>query len=100
MKSLFSNINKKQKITFSAGLLIILATAMVWAVQGFHLFTHDKIMKQLPRSDLEKMLGQPPRVIWVNHFTLGLEYTLAVTAVVIILCIILFFIFKNRKAVK
>ena len=99
MKRNLIKINKKQRITLAAGLVLIFITAIVWAIQGFHLFTHDKIMKQLPQSDIEKLLDQPPRFTWINHFTLGLEYTLLITAAVTILCTILCFYFKNRKAV-
>jgi hypothetical protein len=99
MKPFFININKKQKIILTAGIVLILITAAVWGIQGFHLFTHEKVMKQLPQSDIERMLEQPPRFTWINHFTLGLEYTLLVTAVVTTLCTILFFLLKNRKAV-
>lgn len=99
MKPYFIKINKKQRIILTAGLALILIIATVWAIQGFHLFTHEKVMKRLPQSDIEKMLGQPPRFTWINHFTLGLEYTLLFTAVVTTLCTILFFLLKNRKAV-
>ena len=89
--------NQKQKITLASCIGIILITGAVWAMQGFHLFTHERILMKLPQSEIEKMLGQPPREVWVNHFTLGLEYTLAIAAAAIILSTILFFVFKTRK---
>ncbi len=90
-------MNKKQKYTIFTSLSLIIIAFSVWAIQGFHLFTHDKIEIQLPQSDVDKLLGQPPRYAWVNHFTLGLEYTAAFTIVIILLALILFFIFKNKK---
>jgi len=92
-------MNKKQKVTIFSGAGIIIITFVVWSLQGFHLFTHDKIEIQLPQSDVDKLLGQPPRYGWVNHFTLGLEYTLAFTAIIIAVGIVLFFIFKNKRKV-
>ncbi len=90
-------MNKKQKITLFSGLSAIIIAFGVWAFQGFHLFTHDKIEVRLPQSDVDKLLGQPPRYEWVNHFTLGLEYTLAIAAVVIAASTVLLFLFKNKK---
>ena len=90
-------MNKKQKYTIFTSLSLIIIAFSVWAIQGFHLFTHDKIEIQLPQSDVDKLLGQPPRYTWVNHFTLGLEYTALYTAVIILLASILFFVFKNKK---
>ena len=90
-------MNKKQKLTIFGSLSFIIIAFSVWAIQGFHLFTHDKIEVLLPQSDVDKLLGQPPRYTWVNHFTLGLEYTAAFSAIIILLASILFFIFKNKK---
>ena len=90
-------MNKKQKITLALGILLIIIPLADWAAQGFHLFTHEKVLVKLPQSEIDKMLGQPPRSVWVNHFTLGLEYTLAAAAVIIIISALLFFLFKTRK---
>jgi len=92
-------MNKKQKITLLSGVVFMLFAFADWAVQGFHLFTHERILVQIPQSDINKMLGQPPRYNWVNHFALGLDYTLSAAAVIIIISAILFFLFKTRKAI-
>ncbi|MHB8579871.1 MAG: hypothetical protein ACYDA4_08415 [Ignavibacteriaceae bacterium] len=90
-------MNKKQISAMATGLSIIFITFAVWAYQGFHLFTHEKVIIKLPQSEIEKMLGQPPRLIWVNHFLLGLEYSLVITLIVTIISTALFFLFKTRK---
>ncbi len=93
-------MNKKQKITIFSGLAAITISFAIWALQGFHLFTHQKIEIQLPQSDIDKLLGQPPRFEWINHFTLGLEYTLVFTAIVISISIVMFFLFKNKRKIN
>ncbi|MHB1687627.1 MAG: hypothetical protein ACYCVH_09655 [Ignavibacteriaceae bacterium] len=90
-------MNRKQKVTIFSGVAAIIIAFAIWALQRFHLFTHQKIMVQLPQTDVDKLLGQPPRYEWVNHFTLGLEYTLAFAAIVIAISTAMFFIFKNKR---
>lgn len=93
-------MNKKQKTTVFSGLAAILIAFAIWALQGFHLFTHQKVEVQLPQSDVDKLLGQPPTYEWVNHFTLGLEYTLAFTAIAIGISIVLYFLFKSKRIIN
>ncbi|HUX60899.1 MAG TPA: hypothetical protein VMV32_06275 [Ignavibacteriaceae bacterium] len=93
-------MNKKQKISIFSGLIAILIAFAIWAIQGFHLFTHQKVEVQLPQSDVDKLLGQPPRYEWVNHFTLGLEYTLAFAAIAIGFSVVLFFLFKSKRIIN
>ena len=85
-------MNKKQKITFAIGLIIIIAVFIIWIINGTYVFTQTQVLieKQDP------LFGTTYKE-WQNKFIWGLDLTLAATAISIIASTIFFFIFKDKR---
>ena len=88
-------MNKKQKITLLAGLLIIAATFIVWFSFGGELFTKTQVL--IEKKD--ELFGTTYKE-WQDKFIWGLDYTLYVTGAAVVICGILFFAFRKKKAVQ
>jgi hypothetical protein len=85
-------MNIKQKITFAAGLAIIVTVFIIWIVNGTYVFTQTQVLieKQDP------LFGTTYQE-WQNKFIWGLDLTLFISAISIIASTILFFIFKDKR---
>jgi hypothetical protein len=88
-------MNKKQKITLLAGLLIIAASFIVWFSFGGELFTKTQVL--IEKKD--ELFGTTYKE-WQDKFIWGLDYTLYVTGAAVVICGILFFAFRKKKAVQ
>ena len=86
-------MNKKQKITLIAGLLIIAAAFIVWLSYGGELFTKTQVL--IEKKD--ELFGTTYKE-WKDQFIWGLDYTLYVTGATV--CGILFFFFRKKKALQ
>jgi hypothetical protein len=88
-------MNKKQKITLIAGLLIIAAAFIVWLSYGGELFTKTQVL--IEKKD--ELFGTTYKE-WKDQFIWGLDYTLYVTGATVFVCGILFFFFRKKKALQ
>ena len=88
-------MNKKQKITLIAGLLIIAAAFIVWLSYGGELFTKTQVL--IEKKD--ELFGSTYKE-WKDQFIWGLDYTLYVTGATVFVCGILFFFFRKKKALQ
>ncbi len=91
-KNFYMVINKKQKVSLIIGLAVILAAVIIWLADGTYVFTQTKVL--IEKKD--PLFGTTYKV-WQNKFIWGLDLTLVVTAVSIILSGLFFFIFKNKR---
>jgi hypothetical protein len=85
-------MNKRQKITFAIGLTIIIAVFIIWIINGTYVFTQTQIL--IEKKD--PLFGTTYKE-WQNKFIWGLDLTLIVSAVSVIVSTILFFIFKDKR---
>ena len=88
-------MNKKQKITILAGLLVIIAVFVVWLSYGGDLFTKTQVL--IEKKD--ELFGTTYKE-WKDQFIWGLDYTLYVTGATVVVCGILFFVFRKKKVTQ
>ncbi len=85
-------INKRQKISIIIALIVILAAVIIWLADGAYVFTQTKVL--IEKKD--PLFGNTYKA-WENKFIWGLDLTLIVTAVSILVSGLFFFIFKNKR---
>lgn len=85
-------MNKKQRNTIFTGLIIIAAAFIVWAFFGFELFTKTEVL--IEKQD--ELFGTTFKE-WEDKFIWGLDYTLYVTGITVLICTVLYFVFKNKN---
>jgi hypothetical protein len=88
-------MNKKQKITILAGLLVIITVFIVWLSYGGDLFTKTQVL--IEKKD--ELFGTTYKE-WKDQFIWGLDYTLYVTGATVVICGILFFVFRKKKVTQ
>ena len=88
-------MNKKQKITILAGLLVIIAVFVVWLSYGGDLFTKTQVL--IEKKD--ELFGTTYKE-WKDEFIWGLDYTLYITGATVVVCGILFFVFRKKKVTQ
>ena len=85
-------INKKQKYTIIAGLALIVAVFIIWLANGSYVFTQTQVL--IEKKD--PLFGTTYKV-WENKFILGLDLTLVVTALSVLISLIFVYIFKSKR---
>ena len=99
-------MNKKQKLVLVTGLILILATLIVWLTSGAEVFTKTQVFVDTT-SDIDKMLGIENTELQ-DKFIFGLvppgltataEMVSAstVAGLVVVISGILFFLFRIKK---
>ena len=88
-------MNKKQKTTIIAGLLVIVIAFAVWLFYGGELFTKTQVL--IEKKD--ELFGTTYKE-WKDQFIWGLDYTLYVTGATVFVCGILFFVFRKKKVTQ
>ncbi len=88
-------MNRKQKITLLAGLLIIVAAFIVWISFGGELFTKTQVL--IEKKD--ELFGTTYKE-WQDKFIWGLDYTLYVSGAAVLVCGVLFFVFRKKKVTQ
>ncbi len=89
--ALIMKINKKQKYTIYAGLFIIIVVFVIWLINGSYVFTQTQVLI----SKKDPLFGTTYQV-WKNKFIWGLDLTLVITALSVILSTVLIFVFRNK----
>jgi hypothetical protein len=85
-------MNRKQKITLLIGITIIVLAFIVWLYYGGQLFTKTQVL--IEKKD--ELFGTTYKE-WKNQFIWGLDYTLYVSGATVLVCGILFFVFRKKR---
>lgn len=85
-------INKKQKISLTIGLIVIIASIIIWLIDGTYVFTQTKVL--IEKKD--PLFGTTYKE-WQNKFIWGLDLTLVISAISIISSSVFFYIFRNKR---
>lgn len=88
-------MNKKQKITIIAGIALIIIALIIWLANGAYVFTQTKVLVE----KTDPLFGTTYKE-WKNQFIWGLDLTLVVSAISILISSILFFVFKTKRKVS
>jgi hypothetical protein len=84
--------NKKQKITFYMGLLVIKAALLLWIVFGGEVFTKTQVLIEKRNEFLGTSYKE-----WKDHFVLGLDYTLGFIGIAALLIGVIIWSQRTRK---
>lgn len=84
--------NKKQKVITFIGIAVILAVFIAWLADGAYVFTQTQILV----TKKDQLFGTTYKV-WQNKFLLGLDLTLVITAVTMIISGTFIFIFRKKR---
>lgn len=87
-------INKKQKVTIFFGLAIIFAALILWLADGTYVFTQTKVL--IERKD--PLFGNVYKE-WQDKFIWGLDLTLVVSAISVVISAVLIRIFREKQKV-
>jgi len=85
-------MNKRQKCVVILALIVIILTFIIWISSGSEIFTKTQILVEKK----DELFGWTEKQ-WVKKFVLGLDLTLLIDFVTIIVSTILFFIFRRKK---
>ncbi len=85
-------MNRKQKIIVSAAVIIILATLIIWLAYGGELFTKNQVLVEKK----DELFGTTYKV-WENKFIWGLDLSLLISSITVIITGIFYFIFRKRE---
>jgi len=91
-------MNKKQKYVIVAAMVLIAIALVFWIANGGEVLSKDGIWVEQPLSDLDKALGQQPKLEFKEQFILGLlPHTAVFVGAVVFVSAILFFLLKTKK---
>ena len=91
-------MNKKQKYVIVAAMALIAIVLVVWVANGGEILSKDGVWIEQPLSDLDKALGQQPKLEFKEQFILGLlPHSAVFVGAVVFVSAILFFILKTKK---
>ena len=91
-------MNKKQKYVIVAAMALIAMALVVWVANGGEVLSKDGVWIEQPLSDLDKALGQEPKLEFKEQFILGLlPHVAFFVGGVVLVSAILFFILKTKK---
>lgn len=85
-------INKKQKITIAAGLAVIIIALIIWLLNGMYIFTQTQVLIQKK----DPLFGTTYKQ-WQNKFIWGLDLTLVVAFISLVISAGLVYIFKDKR---
>ena len=87
-------INKKQKKTLYTAVIIIAATFLVWVFYGGEIFTKTQVLVEVK----DELFGTTKE--WKNQFIWGLDLSLAISGITVLIALITMFFQKNKKEQK
>jgi len=85
-------MNKKQKTTLIIGLILIVSALVVWLAHGAEIFTKTQVLV----GKYDELFGYTYEE-WGDKIIIGLDYTGSFSAVVVLITVVLFFVFKDKK---
>jgi cbb3-type cytochrome oxidase subunit 3 len=84
-----------KKIVFLISFSLIFLTIIFWIYQGAEIFTKTKVLVD-NTSELDKELGIKNE-IWVDKFVLGLDYTIGIIILIMILTFLTNYLLKTKR---
>ena len=87
-------LNKKQKKTLYVGVIIIAVTFLVWAFYGGEIFTKTQVLVEVE----DELFGTTKE--WKDQFIWGLDLSLAISGITVLIALIIMFFQKNKKEQK
>ena len=85
-------INKKQKFAIVAGAAVIIIVFIIWLINGGYVFTQTQVL--IEKKD--PLFGTTYKQ-WKNKFIPGLDLTLVVTFISLVISAVLFYLFRNKR---
>ena len=86
-------MNSKQKRTLIIALIIIASSLILWAAYGGQIFTKTQVLIEKKDELFPDMVQKQ----WVDKFIWGLDLSLAVSGLTILIGSVLLFLFRNKK---
>ena len=104
-------MNTKQKNVVTFGIILIVVTFIIWLLSGGDFFTKTQILVEKEATELDKMLGVEPQKEYEDSFVFGLVPSglvataemisvSTISAIIILICGILFFKYKTRNKME
>jgi hypothetical protein len=91
-------MNKKQKYVIVAAMALIAIALVVWIANGGEILSKDGVWIEQPLNDLDRALGQQPKLEFKKQFILGLiPHTAVFVGSVVFISAILFFVVKKKE---
>lgn len=85
-------VNKKQKRTVLVSILLIIIALIIWQIFGGEIFTKTEVLIK----KYDELLGTSYKE-WQEKFILGLDYTLAIIAVIVFVGSTVFYLQKSKN---
>ena len=91
-------MNRKQKYVIAVALMLVALALGIWLMNGGEVLSKDGIWIEQPMTELDKVLGQQPKLEFKEQFILGLlPHTAVFVGAVVFITAILFYILKTKK---
>ena len=91
-------MNRKQKYVIAVALMLVALALGIWLMNGGEVLSKDGIWIEQPMTELDKALGQQPKLEFKEQFILGLlPHTAVFVGAVVFITAILFYILKTKK---
>lgn len=91
-------MNSKQKYIILAALILISVVLVWWLASGGEILSKDGIWVEQEISELDEALGLEPQKVYQEKFIFGLlPHAAVISAIIVVVSAILFFIFKSKK---
>ncbi len=87
--------NQKQKLTFYIALSIIVLSFVLWFAYGQEIFTKTEVLVDIKDEVFDRTYQE-----WRKKFIWGLDLSLAITGITVILSTIIMYFQKNKKETK
>ena len=85
-------LNRTQKRIRLTGLILIIATFITWLIYGAEIFTKTQVLIEVQ----DDLFG--PRKEWQDQFILGLDFTVLITLVIIIVSASLIYLTRTKAS--
>ncbi len=85
-------MNSKQKISVQVTVSLAFAAFLAWAYFGFNTFTQTKVL-----IDKKDELFDTTYKVWEEQFVWGLDLSLLIAGLSLLVGGVLYFVFKNRN---
>ena len=85
-------MNSKQKLSVQVTVSLAVASFLAWAYFGFNTFTQTKVL-----VDKKDELFNTTYKVWEDKFIWGLDLSLLIAGVSLLIGGVLYYVFKNRN---
>ena len=88
------HLNKKQKTTLYTALVITVLSLIIWIIYGGEIFTKTEVLVEVQ----DDLFGTTKE--WKNQFIWGLDLSLLISGIAILVSLIIMFFQRNKKENK